>query len=287
MENLNKTPNQFVRILIVLFCIVLTVMIFFNYFLVEPRGNINNGLLALLSILLILVLAESFDRFSLGKLITISREVKIKGVQVKDLERKNSELLTQLITVSNTQAQTQQHTSVYGDYHETSASQLVSEQETETKTNKEEIERLLAKVGDSIVIKERVNEIKDDLKSKGLPTDGDSNKILIKHLAGTQLLLAFEQIHSLIFGSQVHLLKKLNESAGVGRTTDFVHTHIDFVKNKHAEILSSWDYDNYLSYLFSSLLIVKEEDKKIHITNLGVEYLTWIIRNGRREDLSL
>jgi len=88
MEESNKTPNNFVRFLIIVFCIVLTGMIVFNYFIVEPKGDISKGVLALLSILLVLVLAESFDSFSLGKLISISREAKKKETQVKELEKK-------------------------------------------------------------------------------------------------------------------------------------------------------------------------------------------------------
>lgn len=283
----SKTPNCFVRILIIAFCAVLTAMITFNYFMVEPKGDINEGVLALLSMLLVLVLAESFDNFSLGKLISIGREAKKKGEQVEGLERKNSELLKQLITISNTQTQTQQHTNVYGDYHETLSAQRAFEQGTEPKVDNEEVEKLLLVVGDNIVIQNIVEKINAELESKGLSTEGDSVKILTKHLAGTQLLLIFEQIHGVIFGSQIYLLKKLNESAGVGKPVDFVHAHIDHVKSLYAETLSSWGHEQYLSYLFSQQLITKGENEKIHITNLGVEYLTWIIRNGRREDNTL
>ena len=48
-----------------------------------------------------------------------------------------------------------------------------------------------------------------ELQQKGLGTDGDTIKVLIKYLAGTLLFLEFEQIHNLIFGSQILLLKKL------------------------------------------------------------------------------
>ena len=262
-------------------------MIAFNYCMVEPKGDINKGVLALFSMLLVLVLAESFDNFSLGKLLSISREAKKKGEQVKDLEQKNSELLKQLITISSTQTQTQQHTNVYGDYHGTPSAQRVSEQEVEPKVDREEVEKLLAVIGDSVVIQDLVGRINAELESKGLSTDGDSEKILSKHLAGTQLLLAFEQIHSVIFGSQIYLLKKLNESAGEGKPIDFVHDHIDHVKSIFADNLSSWDYEQYLAYLFSHQLVVKGDNEKIHITNLGVEYLTWIIRNGRKENKPL
>jgi len=163
MEEFNKSANWFVRSLIILFCVVLAAMIAFNYFMVEPKGDINKGVIGLLSILLVLVLAESFDNFSLGKLISISRDAKKKGDQVRDLKRKNSELLQQLITISNTQSQTQSHTNVYGDYHQTPSAQLAFEQETEQKPDKEEVEKLLSAVGDSGVIQYMVNQITDEL----------------------------------------------------------------------------------------------------------------------------
>jgi hypothetical protein len=101
-------------------------------------------------------------------------------------------------------------------------------------------------------------------------------------LAGTQLLLSFEQIHNLIFGSQIFLLKKLNEVAGQGRPWTFVTNHIDHVKTLYPE-LGDWSYDQYLGFMYGRLLIIRHGDQ-IHITNLGVEYLTWIARNGRREN---
>ena len=117
-------------------------------------------------------------------------------------------------------------------------------------------------------------------------TDGDTAKVLIRHLAGTQLLLSFEQIHNLIFGSQIFLLKKLNEVAGQGRPVAFVKGHIDHVKSIYPSAFGEWSYDQYLEFLYSRLLIVRHE-YQIHITNNGVEYLTWVARNGRSENNSL
>jgi hypothetical protein len=111
--------------------------------------------------------------------------------------------------------------------------------------------------------------------------------VLIRHLAGTKLLLEFEEIHSLIFGSQIHLLKQLNMSIPIGLSEYEVIAHYERVKQLFIDILAEWDSDKYLDFLYSKLLITKNEDNNIHITNLGVEYLTWIIRNGLREDKPL
>ncbi len=112
-----RKPNYFVRTLIAALCVLLVTMILFRYLAIEPKGEINPGLVTLVSFLIILVLAESFDSFSIGKLITISREVKKKEKEVEKLERQNTQLLSQILSVTNTNSQNQNHTNVYGDYH--------------------------------------------------------------------------------------------------------------------------------------------------------------------------
>ncbi|GEB70298.1 hypothetical protein [Pseudoalteromonas carrageenovora] len=71
-----KGASTFVRVLISIFCFLLAAMVLFNYVVVEPKGEINNGIVFLLFLLLVLVLAESFDNFSLCKLVSITREAK-------------------------------------------------------------------------------------------------------------------------------------------------------------------------------------------------------------------
>ena len=140
MDNSDKKENWFVRTLIIIFCILVVVMIAFSYFWVEPKGEINSEVIALLMVLLVLVLSESFDNFSVGKIISITREAKKKEKKVQKLEKKNSVLLNQLITISNTQKQTQQHTNVYGDYHadRDATVERASEQEVQAKETDEQ-----------------------------------------------------------------------------------------------------------------------------------------------------
>jgi len=151
------------------------------------------------------------------------------------------------------------------------------------KQKKESVQQLLLAVGNSIVIRDIENRIRADLKKKGLETEGDTIKVLIKHLAGTRMFLEFEQLHNIIFGSQIILLKKLNEVAGQGKPIEFLATHFENVKGLFPEQLSDWSLEQYLNFLVRSLLITIKGNVT-HITNLGVEYLTWMIRNGKRED---
>lgn len=141
MDNLHNKKNVFVRVLVVFFCLILVSMIVFSYFTVEPKGQINSGIVILLLLLLILVLSESFDNFSIGKLISITREAQKKEKVLQILKKENKRLMSQLITIScnQNQHQTQHHTNVYGDYHEGKnlSVERASEQEIQAKVSNE------------------------------------------------------------------------------------------------------------------------------------------------------
>jgi hypothetical protein len=113
-------------------------MVLFRYLHIEPQGEITAGLLVLIGLLVLLVLAESFDNFSVGKLISISREVRKKEAEIGKLEEKNASLLSQLITVSNLQSQRQSSTTVQGNYYASPPTvQKASEAEVEEKQENE------------------------------------------------------------------------------------------------------------------------------------------------------
>jgi hypothetical protein len=109
-----STSNWFVRTLIVIFCLFLGTMVFFRFFLVEPKGDVSGGLLVLLAFVLVLVLSELFDNFSIGKLVEMSKSIKEKEVQKTELKKENAELRTQLITVTTSVSQRQTSTNIFG-----------------------------------------------------------------------------------------------------------------------------------------------------------------------------
>lgn len=149
--------------------------------------------------------------------------------------------------------------------------------------NNQAAQELLDAIGKSIVLKELEDRIRLDMDSRGLDTKGDSVEVLIRLLAANQILLEFEQIHSLIFGSQIFLLKKLNEVCGQGKTKVFLDEHFRALQEMFPDAFTNWSLDQYLSFLTSRSLILFDGDN-FHITNLGVEYITWIARNGRQEN---
>lgn len=160
------------------------------------------------------------------------------------------------------------------------ASPLPEAQREDKKT--EAVQELLSVVHDSVGLRNREELIKNDLTTRGLETNGDTVKVLIKHLASTKALLEFEQIHNLIFGSQIYLLKKLNEVIGQGMNKETVIAHFESVKNYHEE-LKNWSFEQYMAFLKTRSLVIMDQDN-YHITVFGVDYLVWIVTNGRSEN---
>ncbi len=273
----NNKKNWFVRILIILLCLGIVSMIYFSFFCVAPYGEFKNGMFFLLSILLILVLSESFDNFSVGKIISIEREIKNKENENQRLERKNTELISHIISITNTQTQKQQSTNIFGDYYSDNPKELQP-------IVNDNVQELIDRIGSSPAIIEIETDIKKELAEKGLEITEEATKVLLRHLAGTQLILIFERIHSAIFGSQISLLRRISSHLD-GMPEDEVSQY--FIKVKHQfPDLNNWSIEDYLLYLFNNGLLSKLNNN-IFITNLGIEYLTWITRNRITEDKSL
>jgi len=163
----------------------------------------------------------------------------------------------------------------------TESTQLVQVEEK----RKQAVEDLM-KFGDSTVTMELENFIRQDLIQRGLDTDSDTVKVLIKHLAATQLALDFEQIYNVIFGSQIFLLRKLNEVVGNGFDYDLMKNHFEYVQDLFQEQLSSWTIDQYLDFLFGRTLITAK-DNNYHITIKGVDFLIWLTKTARSDNRPL
>lgn len=97
-------PNNFVRTLIVLFAVALAAMVFVSFSFSEPPYEISGGILTVLFLIAILVLSESFNNLSLGRVLSLSREVEKKQSENTRVKEENKELRHQLFKiVSNVQ----------------------------------------------------------------------------------------------------------------------------------------------------------------------------------------
>ena len=123
------------------------------------------------------------------------------------------------------------------------------------KQKTEAVQELLLAIGDSIVLQDVEERIKSDLENRGLETKGDPVKVLIRHLAGVKVLLEFEQIHNMVFGSQIYLLKRLNEVAGQGQKREGIAAHVEHIKGIYKEEFADWSFDQYMAFLIRKALV--------------------------------
>ena len=150
----------------------------------------------------------------------------------------------------------------------------------------EAAQELMLAIGNTVAIQDVEGRIRRDLTTRQLSVDGETTKVLIKYLAASMLSLEFEQIQNLIFGSQIFLLKKLNEVTGQGQALVALESHYANVQKLFPDTFNDWSLEEYLQFLIGRKLIIFENDR-YHITNLGKEYLVWMTRSGKPENNAL
>ncbi|MBK8807852.1 MAG: hypothetical protein IPO21_14860 [Bacteroidales bacterium] len=96
----NKKTNWFVRILIILLSLFIGFLIFYNFFFTCPSGQINSGLIVLIAFLIVLVLSESFDNFSVAKIITLDRNLQENKQNNQELKKENLDLRKQIFNIT-------------------------------------------------------------------------------------------------------------------------------------------------------------------------------------------
>jgi len=138
---MERSHSVFVRVLIVLVCLFFAAMVAYKFFCLDPKGEISAGLLVLLAFFIVLVLSESFDNFSVGKLISLSRQIEAKDSENKGLKAENTELRGHLITVATSVSQQQSSTNIVGIpevFAKAFAVQQAPDEEVQAKRTQEE-----------------------------------------------------------------------------------------------------------------------------------------------------
>lgn len=108
----NKT-NWYTRVFIIILCFFIGSLILFNFFWSCPPAQISKELVILVGFLIILVLSETFDNFSIAKIITLSKNVKKIEHKNEELKKENFELRNQIISISTSVNQKQFNSTVF------------------------------------------------------------------------------------------------------------------------------------------------------------------------------
>lgn len=138
---MERSHSTFVRVLIVLVCLFFAAMVAYKFFCLDPKGEISAGLLVLLAFFIVLVLSESFDNFSVGKLISLNRQLEAKNSENKGLKAENTELRGHLISVATSVSQHQSSTNIVGipeAFAKAFAVQQAPDEEVEAKRTQED-----------------------------------------------------------------------------------------------------------------------------------------------------
>jgi hypothetical protein len=150
-ESSENKPNYFVRTLIVLLGILIASLIVSRFYIFEPKGDISNGILILIGLLIIVFLSEIFDSFSLGQFLTLKRTIKEKNEKITELKDSNEKLLN--LVINNNLSQKQSMTNVTGISPEEFAKTIISVIKADKETTEKEESRK-EKIADIIVEEE-------------------------------------------------------------------------------------------------------------------------------------
>lgn len=96
-----NNKNIFTRILIVILSLFLATLIIISFLLSEQKFVITGGIIICTALLIILVLSEMFDSFSIGNLISLKKKLKETDQDLERSKKENETLRNQLIAQIN------------------------------------------------------------------------------------------------------------------------------------------------------------------------------------------
>jgi hypothetical protein len=135
------------------------------------------------------------------------------------------------------------------------------------------------RVGMSVVLREQEDRIRADLQTlKISDTPKEAIDVLVRNLAAYQLYHAAERLYRLIFGSQLSALKEMNLLGPMNR--DKLREFYDAAAANFPQIYDKYPFEAYLGFLRTNRLITSNDDINFAITNLGREFLQWMVAEG-------
>lgn len=157
------------------------------------------------------------------------------------------------------------------------AEAILNQMQSQTVTNKEAV----FKAGDDIdfgrlytstVIENREKIVVEALERK---TDEEKIKYLIRAYVIMEFNWFFEQIYSAIFGSQILLLEKLEQNRNGINDGLIRSSYYAAAVAKYPVQYENYSYENYMSFLKTYILIIKEGDEW-KITGVCLDFINFL-----------
>lgn len=99
-------------------------------------------------------------------------------------------------------------------------------------------------------------------------------------LARSRLVAHFERVYRAIFGTQMAILRRLNEQNTI--TTEGAKQFYLEHAAKHTEIYETYGFDGWITFLMNENLIMQHEDK-LDISPVGRDFLVYTTIKGMTE----
>lgn len=156
---------------------------------------------------------------------------------------------------------------------------------TEKQSSVKTAEELLKSFNNSLVLTIFEDSIKADIEKHNLKADDKTVELLVRNLAMEQIKVLFLEIYSVIYGSQMRLMRAILEQPGHRVSKSDIDRHVQVVKEQFPNLFknSGWGTAHYLGYLLAMNLI-GEEKGDVYITPCGTEFLAWVLKSGRTEN---
>jgi hypothetical protein len=137
----------------------------------------------------------------------------------------------------------------------------------------------LMDLASSQLLRNRENNVRNELKTRGITNDQEIIKILTRAFASSQLTLQWEQIEKVIFGSQLALLVDMN-ARPAGLTVAEIKLYYDNAAKQNPLVYANYTFEQYVYYLETVQLIVKG-GSGYQVSLEGKEFMVWLVQSGR------
>lgn len=137
--------------------------------------------------------------------------------------------------------------------------------------------RQISATVDPYVLDQRANAIYAEFDSRGIGP-GNREEHLIPLLAAALTRESWERIYLWIFGSQIRLLLKLNESPQ-GMTEAEVRGIYQTGVDQNPETYHAYPFENWIFFMEATTLTRKEDDRHL-ITPYGRSFLKYLVGQG-------
>ncbi|HXX22034.1 MAG TPA: hypothetical protein VEO19_02660 [Terriglobia bacterium] len=132
---------------------------------------------------------------------------------------------------------------------------------------------------DNQLLLEQEGLITRHLETSKIQNSADRERVLVRYLAASQLVLRFESVYQSIWGSQLRALQQLNESTPHGVPLAGLEPWYELGKAFEPAWYASYTFEQWYGFMESIPLVVNQAGT-VHISVMGREFLKYLVDCG-------